>query len=126
DPNGLAKLAPPPCLCQKMNNQATPPDDDLEPVAQIMALIAAYHGSPYYWKEASPLGLFDLGDAGYGLTNEVLISYRGVRHHLCEWGQLYNLRHAQARNVNELAFETVKSRFRVLLTPSEFRVSTQA
>ncbi|EEY67743.1 uncharacterized protein PITG_17974 [Phytophthora infestans T30-4] len=51
DPNGLAKLAPP-RLCQKMNNQATPPDDDLESVAQIMALIAAYHGSPYYWKEA--------------------------------------------------------------------------
>lgn len=36
---------------------------------------------------ATPSGLFDLGDAGYGLTTEVLTPYRGVRYHLREWGQ---------------------------------------
>lgn len=32
----------------------------------------------------TPPGLFDLGDAGYGLTTEVMTPYRGVRYHLKE------------------------------------------
>ncbi|KAF4137045.1 DDE superfamily endonuclease [Phytophthora infestans] len=85
---------------------------------------------------ATPSELFDLGDAGYGLTTEVLTPYRCVRYHLREWGQAnerpqnykeyYNLRHAQARNVIERAFGVVKRRFPVLTTPPEFSITTQA
>ncbi|ETI38257.1 hypothetical protein F442_15794 [Phytophthora nicotianae P10297] len=84
----------------------------------------------------TPLGLFDLGDAGYGLTTEVMTPYRGVRYHLKEWGQsderpqnykeLYNLRHAQAPNVIERAFGVLKRRFPILKQTPEYSVETQA
>lgn len=54
-----------------------------------------------------PQGKFYLGDAGYGLSDQVLTPYRGVRYHLKEYSaggsqpmnmrELFNLRHAQYR-----------------------------
>ncbi|KAF4137923.1 DDE superfamily endonuclease [Phytophthora infestans] len=84
----------------------------------------------------TPPGLFDLGDAEYGLTTEVMTPYRGVRYHLKEWGQteerpqnykeLYNLRHPQACNVIERAFGVLKRRFPILKQAPEYSVDTQA
>ncbi|TPX70968.1 hypothetical protein CcCBS67573_g06376 [Chytriomyces confervae] len=34
-----------------------------------------------------PDGRWYLADAGYSLTNQVLVPYRGTRYHLKEWGQ---------------------------------------
>ena len=58
-----------------------------------------------------PAGKMYFGDAGYGLTLNVITPYRGVRYHLREWSlgnqrpqnkkELYNLRHAQQRNCIE-------------------------
>jgi hypothetical protein len=36
---------------------------------------------------AVPEGRRYLADAGYGLTDALLIPYRGVRYHLAEWGR---------------------------------------
>lgn len=56
-----------------------------------------------------PDGKFYLADAGYPLTKELLVPYRGVRYHLREQEQaqlrpenkeeLFNLRHAQFRSI---------------------------
>jgi hypothetical protein len=71
-----------------------------------------------------PDGKFYLGDAGYGLSSGVVTPYRGVRYHLKEWGkgnmkpqnkkELFNLRHAQLRNVVERIFGVTKKRFPIL------------
>jgi len=34
-----------------------------------------------------PLGKYYLADAGFGISDAMLIPYRGVRYHLAEWGQ---------------------------------------
>lgn len=59
-----------------------------------------------------------LADAGYGLRLGILTPYRGVRYHLREQAQarlrpktkeeLFNLRHAQLRNVIEPIFSVLK------------------
>jgi hypothetical protein len=76
-----------------------------------------------------------LADAGYPLRRQLLVPYRGVRYHLAEWGranvwyvfnlpamiqlivpyyrpanreELFNLRHASARNVIEQVFGVLK------------------
>lgn len=56
-------------------------------------------------------GKYWLADAAYTNTSNVLTPFRGVRYHLKEWQrggrtplnsrELYNLRHAQKRNVEE-------------------------
>ncbi|GMF18388.1 unnamed protein product [Phytophthora fragariaefolia] len=73
---------------------------------------------------STPPGLFDLGDARYGLTTEVMTPYRGVRPQ--NYKELYNLRHAQARNVIERTFGVLKRRFPILKQPPEYSVETQA
>jgi hypothetical protein len=82
-----------------------------------------------------PAGKYYLGDAGYGLKDCCLTPYRGVRYHLREWSlgnqrpanakELYNLRHAQLRNVVERIFGVLKKRFPVLRTFMEYPFDTQ-
>ena len=65
-----------------------------------------------------------IADAGYALQPQVLTPYRRVRYHLKEWGEgsgrpktakeLYNLRHAKARNVVERVNGCLKRRFKIL------------
>jgi hypothetical protein len=76
-----------------------------------------------------------LADAGYGLKPGFLMQYRTVRYHLREQAlarqrpqtkeELFNLRHAQLRNVIERILGVVKERFRILSTPMEFDFKTQ-
>ncbi|KZT50631.1 hypothetical protein CALCODRAFT_418984, partial [Calocera cornea HHB12733] len=82
-----------------------------------------------------PAGKYYLGDAGFAHCDALLVPYRGVRYHLREWGvaklrpsnaqELFNLRHAQARNVIERAFGIFKNRFRILRHGSEYPMKTQ-
>ena len=69
-------------------------------------------------------GQYYFGDAGYGLSKWILTPYRGVRYHLRQWihgeqqpqnpKELFNLRHAQVRNVIERIYGAVKRAFPVL------------
>jgi hypothetical protein len=78
-----------------------------------------------------PSGFYLLADAGFPHCKELLIPYRGKRYHLQEWGraklkpvdreELFNLRHAQARNCIERIFGVVKKRFRILLIAPEYK-----
>ncbi|KAF4144374.1 DDE superfamily endonuclease [Phytophthora infestans] len=74
-----------------------------------------------------PEHFYVLGDAGYGLSKQVLTPFRGVRYHLKEWAtsdagrprspkELFNLRHAKARNVIERTIGVLERRFKVLHT----------
>jgi hypothetical protein len=82
-----------------------------------------------------PTGSYYLVDAGYGIRAGFLPPYRGVRYHLKEQHQsqrkpqnkeeLFNLRHAQLRNVVERIFGTLKRRFRILRSPPEYPYTTQ-
>ncbi|KAL5527937.1 hypothetical protein ACEPAG_6738 [Sanghuangporus baumii] len=83
-----------------------------------------------------PEGKYYLADAGFSSIPSLLVPYRGVRYHLKEWGQaeqkpknkeeLFNLRHAQARNAVERIFGLAKRRFRVLTAAPEYDTKTQA
>ena len=78
-----------------------------------------------------PSGYYLLADAGFPHCKELLIPYRGKRYHLQEWGranlkpvdreELFNLRHAQARNCIERIFGVLKKRFRILLLAPEYK-----
>jgi hypothetical protein len=69
-------------------------------------------------------GHFYLADAGYKLTFYCLTPYRGTRYHLAEWArnnqapqnkeELFNLRHASARNIVERDYGYIKQRFPIL------------
>ncbi|OBZ68423.1 putative nuclease HARBI1 [Grifola frondosa] len=83
-----------------------------------------------------PQGKCWLADAGFGSCEELLVPYRGHRYHLAEWrkGQrrplckeeLFNLRHASARNAIERIFGVFKKRFRILRLPAEYSLDIQA
>jgi DDE superfamily endonuclease len=100
-----------------------------------------------------PEGKYYLADAGYPSCSELLVPYRGIRYHLAEWGraslryalyyfptryllhrhyrpvnkeELFNLRHASARNVIERIFGVLKRRFRILLLGPEYSLDIQA
>ena len=101
-----------------------------------------------------PPGKFYLADAGFGICDSLLVPYRGVRYHLAEWGrantrcalyiyiqvsifissnirpanreELFNLRHASARNVVERVFGVLKKRWGILTRPPQFDISIQA
>ena len=90
-----------------------------------------------------PAGFYYLADAGFPHCPELLVPFCGVWYHLQEWGaagvwyvfasisvyyltyshspvnakELFNLHHAQARNVIERIFGVLKQRFRILLLP---------
>ncbi|XP_047961410.1 uncharacterized protein LOC125206165 [Salvia hispanica] len=73
-------------------------------------------------------------DAGYTNGPSFLAPYRGIRYHLNEWytrgnnpqnpKELYNLRHATARNVIERAFGLFKKRWKILREVSFYDVKT--
>ncbi|KAE9236278.1 hypothetical protein PF002_g11283 [Phytophthora fragariae] len=68
--------------------------------------------------------VYVLAKAGYALHPHILTPYRGVRYHLTEFAEgtgrpqtakeLFNLRHAKARNVVERLNGCMKRRFRIL------------
>ncbi|CAA0808337.1 Unknown protein, partial [Striga hermonthica] len=80
-------------------------------------------------------GNYYLVDGGYTNGPGFLAPYRGVRYHLQEWGtgnrrprnfrELYNLRHAKARNVIERAFGILKMRWAILRSCSYYTIRTQ-
>ncbi|CAD6938294.1 unnamed protein product [Tilletia caries] len=93
------------------------------------------------WQKAQDAGLKLgnkklLGDAGFGFSSNLLIPYRGVRYHLKEYSvgtrrprnekELYNRRHAGARNVIERVFGVLQARFKILTTGCHFALQTQA
>lgn len=71
-----------------------------------------------------PPGTYLLADAGYGLDSNILTPYKGVRYHLREFSfgrdepnnakELFNLKHAQARNVVERGIGILRKRFKLL------------
>jgi len=83
-----------------------------------------------------PEGRYYLADAGFASSDALLVPYRNVRYHLSEWKhgnkapcnakELFNLRHASARNVIERIFGILKRRFRILLLPPDYDMTIQA
>jgi hypothetical protein len=83
-----------------------------------------------------PQGKYYLADAGFGACDALLVPYRGVRYHLAKWGranirpatkeELYNLRHASARNVIERIFGILKGRFAILNNTPQFKPALAA
>ena len=100
-----------------------------------------------------PLGKYFLADAGFPICEGLLIPYRGVRYHLQEWGranlryviiilaifciitminsptnaeELFNLRHAMARNVVERIFGILKARFTILTSRPRYNLDIVA
>ncbi|KAL0396475.1 UNVERIFIED_CONTAM: hypothetical protein Scaly_0095900 [Sesamum calycinum] len=80
-------------------------------------------------------GNYYLCDNGYGNVEGFLTPYRGVRYHLKEWDrgtggpqsprELFNLRHASARNVIERTFGLLKTRWGILRSPSYYPIRVQ-
>ena len=81
-------------------------------------------------------GRYYLGDGGYGFRKGFLIPYKSVRYHLHEFGravdsrpktmqELYNLRHAQLRNVIERCLGVLKRRWKILQVPPEYALGVQ-
>lgn len=83
-----------------------------------------------------PQGKYYLADAGFAACDTLLVPYRGVRYHLAEWGragvrpankeELFNLRHAQARNVVERIFGVLKKRWDILNRAPQYDMDIQA
>lgn len=74
-------------------------------------------------------------DNGYANSEGFLAPYRGIRYHLKEWGpererpqnpqELFNMRHAKARNVVERSFGIMKKRWGILRSASYYPVQVQ-
>ncbi|CAK5266818.1 unnamed protein product [Mycena citricolor] len=87
---------------------------------------------------AVPAGMYFLADAGFPLCDVLMTPYHyhAVRYHLREWGtagqrpqnreELFNLRHAQARNVVERIFGILKRRWMVFQRAPEYPIEMQA
>jgi hypothetical protein len=83
-----------------------------------------------------PRGKYYLADAGFGMSPGMLIPFRGVRYHLREWAlgkekpqnrnELYNLRHAGARNIIERVFGVMKRRFKIIREVNGYDLKTNA
>ncbi|KAJ8522016.1 hypothetical protein ONZ45_g1366 [Pleurotus djamor] len=83
-----------------------------------------------------PNGRYYLADGGFSGCDALLVPYRGVRYHLSEWGragvrpvnreELFNLRHASARNVIERIFGVIKKRWNILNHAPEYSMDIQA
>ncbi|EEB88798.1 hypothetical protein MPER_13187 [Moniliophthora perniciosa FA553] len=82
-----------------------------------------------------PEGKYYIADAGFGTCDNLLVPYRGVRYHLNEWQrghlrpnnreELFNLRHAQARNIVERIFGVLKAKWGVLIRPVRYSMDIQ-
>ncbi|XP_073286067.1 uncharacterized protein [Primulina huaijiensis] len=80
-------------------------------------------------------GCYYLCDNGYANLDGFLTPYRRVRYHRDAWGnrstgpqnykELFNWRHAQARNVIERAFGLLKKRWAILRSPSFYPLEVQ-
>ena len=116
---------------------------------RIRYMLAGWEGSAHdgrVLKDAErkgfviPHGKYVLADAGYGRSNVVLTPFKGVMYHLTAWGtvrqgglkrepatrqELFNLHHAQARNVVERTFGIMKSKWMMLREISLFDIETQ-
>jgi hypothetical protein len=83
-----------------------------------------------------PKGKFYLVDAGYANTPNFIAPYRNVRYHLQEQGrsnqrpqtpqELFNLRHAQLRNLVERIIGVLKMHFQILKYASYHPLDSQA
>ncbi|KAK7281017.1 hypothetical protein RIF29_08651 [Crotalaria pallida] len=83
-----------------------------------------------------PIGAYYLVDGGYTNGEGFLAPYRGKRYHLQEWNsgrrtpqnreELFNYRHARARNVIERCFGLLKKRWGILRSPSFYPIRTQS
>ncbi|XP_021859976.2 protein ALP1-like isoform X2 [Spinacia oleracea] len=78
-----------------------------------------------------PRGCYYLVDAGYKNCEGFLAPYRGQRYHLQEWSnpptkkeELFNMKHASARNVIERTFGLLKIRWSILRNPSYYSIQT--
>lgn len=82
-----------------------------------------------------PAGKYFVADGGFYSTGFMLIPYTKTRYHLREWEaaaarpsnkeELFNLRHAQLRNVIERIFGVLKRKFKILQRPPEFTIRQQ-
>ena len=85
-----------------------------------------------------PAGKFYLVDGGYGNTPSFLAPYLGVRYHLGEFRrrrnshtgyadhkELFNHRHALARNLVERAIGVLKKRFQILKVANHYPIESQ-
>jgi hypothetical protein len=82
-----------------------------------------------------PRGKYFLADAGYTTSSHLLIPYNKTRYHLREQAaasqrpqnkeELFNLRHAQLRNVIKRIFGVLKKKFAVLASPPAFSIDVQ-
>jgi hypothetical protein len=80
-------------------------------------------------------GKYILGDAGFTNCDFVLTLYRGISYPLKEWEQskarpqnakeLFNLRHAQLRNIIERIFGVIKKVWKILTIPRSFKIDAQ-
>lgn len=83
----------------------------------------------------SQIGKYYLVDAGYTNGPGFLSPFRSTRYHLKEWvasqqqpqnyKELYNLRHARARNVVERTFGLLKKKWAILRSCSFFSIEVQ-
>ena len=83
-----------------------------------------------------PPNKYYLADAGFAMTPKLMLPFRAVRYHLREWSQgndkpkdqqeLYNLRHATARNVIERVFGVMKRRFKIIQEANGYDLKTNA
>ncbi|KAK6148549.1 hypothetical protein DH2020_019461 [Rehmannia glutinosa] len=82
-----------------------------------------------------PSGNYYLADNRYTNGPGFLTPYRGVRYHLDEWGsgssapqnyrELFNLRHAKARNIIERSFAVLKGRWAILRSKAFYSIKMQ-
>ncbi|KAF0729451.1 hypothetical protein Ae201684_012952 [Aphanomyces euteiches] len=81
-----------------------------------------------------PANCFYLGDAGYGLTMNILTPYRSTRYHLREWAdegdgrpnnprEIFNYRHSKSRIIVEQAFGMLKRKWTILGKPLELELN---
>ncbi|KAL0399934.1 UNVERIFIED_CONTAM: hypothetical protein Sradi_2336700 [Sesamum radiatum] len=87
-------------------------------------------------KVALVQGMYYLCDNGYANGEGFLTPYHGVRYHLKEWDrggggpqnarELFNLRHAAARNVIERSFGQLKTRWGILRSHSYYSIDVQS
>ncbi|KAI4346116.1 hypothetical protein L6164_013195 [Bauhinia variegata] len=82
-----------------------------------------------------PIGSYYLVDGGYTNGEGFLAPYRGKRYHLQEWAigrhtpqnheEIFNYRHARARNVIKRCFGLLTKRWAILRIPSFYPMRTQ-
>ncbi|KAI7934020.1 hypothetical protein MJO29_016591 [Puccinia striiformis f. sp. tritici] len=111
---------------------------------EFLYVLAGWEGSAHdsrviadaFTKRLSiPDGRYYLADAGYALQKGLITPFRGVRYHLKEQAtcslkpgnpkELFNLRHASLRNVVERIFGCLKSKFKILTSPTEHNMHSQ-